>query len=408
MKHITIVDAMMGRGKTSAAIRYMNQNKDTKSFLYVTPYLDEVGRVCDTCDFDEPNIENVAKSIQLKSLLRKKRNIVATHKLFTIMDEEAMELAEQNGYCLIVDESLPVIDGVKVSPSDMQLMLSNLIKVNDDCSVTWIDEEYSGKLDGYKEIASKDVLYYHNKSLFHVLNPRKFAPYKEIIFLTYLFQDQLIRAYLDYFGFTYNIIGVERDESGFRFSDRPDEPPPIDYRSMIHIVGLDEQLKDDKMNEVGDRRTALSVQWFNDRGRGNAKVRKLKNNMRNFFDRKVGCGADRRLWTCYEEKKEWLYGPQNRFASNFLALNARATNNYRGADSVAYLVNRFVNPNVINFFADKGISIDQDGFALAEMIQWIWRSAIRDNKEINLYIPSRRMRGLLLDWLDKVSQKEKR
>jgi hypothetical protein len=47
----------------------------------------------------------------------------------------------------------------------------------------------------------------------------------------------------------------------------------------------------------------------------------------------------------------------------------------------------------------KGIEIDADQFALSEMVQFIWRSAIRDDKEILLYMPSRRMRGLLKEWI---------
>ena len=42
-------------------------------------------------------------------------------------------------------------------------------------------------------------------------------------------------------------------------------------------------------------------------------------------------------------------------------------------------------------------------FALQEMLQWIWRSAIRDGKPIDLYIPSERMRSLLVEWLDYVA-----
>ena len=44
---ITVVDARMGRGKSSAAIRYMNENKGKRRFLYITPFLDEVGRICE-------------------------------------------------------------------------------------------------------------------------------------------------------------------------------------------------------------------------------------------------------------------------------------------------------------------------------------------------------------------------
>ena len=44
--------------------------------------------------------------------------------------------------------------------------------------------------------------------------------------------------------------------------------------------------------------------------------------------------------------------------------------------------------------------IDENKYALSEMIQWIWRSAIRNGEDIYIYIPSRRMRDLLLEWLN--------
>jgi len=59
-----------------------------------------------------------------------------------------------------------------------------------------------------------------------------------------------------------------------------------------------------------------------------------------------------------------------------------------------------MSPDYENYFTRYNIIIDQDIYALAEMLQFIWRSAIRDNKSINLYIPSRRMRELLIHWLN--------
>ena len=57
-------------------------------------------------------------------------------------------------------------------------------------------------------------------------------------------------------------------------------------------------------------------------------------------------------------------------------------------------------------FSRYGVSVDNDAFALAEMLQWIWRSAIRDDKSINIYIPSERMRNLLIGWLAFVAHAE--
>ena len=52
-----------------------------------------------------------------------------------------------------------------------------------------------------------------------------------------------------------------------------------------------------------------------------------------------------------------------------------------------------------NFFVDKGVVINEDEWALSELIQWMFRSSIREQKNINIYIPSKRMRDLLMKWL---------
>ena len=83
------------------------------------------------------------------------------------------------------------------------------------------------------------------------------------------------------------------------------------------------------------------------------------------------------------------------YSKGYIAVNTRASNDYADRDVVAYGFNRFVNTNIIQFFRQKGIEPDDDLFALSEMIQCIWRSAIRNDEPITLYIPSKRMRELL-------------
>ena len=63
-------------------------------------------------------------------------------------------------------------------------------------------------------------------------------------------------------------------------------------------------------------------------------------------------------------------------------------------------MNRRYNPVIYQWFKEKGITIDENEYALGEMTQWIWRSAIRDNGNIEIYIPSNRMRELLVNWLN--------
>ena len=90
-----------------------------------------------------------------------------------------------------------------------------------------------------------------------------------------------------------------------------------------------------------------------------------------------------------------------RYRNSFVAINAKATNEYKDRTVIAHIANRFQNPCISGFFRELGVTVDEDKLALAELVQCIWRSAIREGKEIQLYIPSKRMRGLLQDWLDK-------
>ena len=83
------------------------------------------------------------------------------------------------------------------------------------------------------------------------------------------------------------------------------------------------------------------------------------------------------------------------------ALSLLYGDDYKDKTNCAYLINRYYNPMINRFFTDKGVKIEEDIWALSELIQWLFRSAIREEKEVNLYMPSSRMRSLLKDWLNK-------
>lgn len=399
MNTITVVDARMGRGKSSAAIRYMNHHKKRKKFLYITPYLNEVDRICEQCDFDQSDSDTMSKSVELKTHLRQGKNIAATHSLFYLMDDEALELVRANHYSLIIDESIQVIERLNVTDKDFSLIISQLADVDESGVIRWRDKDYEGRFCDYKEIADTGSLRMLDSALLNVMNPEMLRSFDEVFMLTYLFDGQYQKAYLDYFGFEYHTIGVEQDDKGYYFSDRPDDPPPIDYRELIRIVDAP------TMNRPGDGKYALSKNWFNRRSYDHPDIRSLRNNLKKFFQSSADGDSSTRLWTSFKDDRNKLTDRKTgRFRNNFLQVSARATNEYRSRTDIAYMANRFVDPNLLKFFASKDIDINADHFALAEMLQWIWRSAIRDNKPINLYIPSSRMRELLIGWIESTTQ----
>lgn len=400
MKPITVVDARMGRGKSSAAIRYMNQYKGSKRFLYITPYLKEVDRICEQCDFEQPDSDITSKSIELKAHMRAGRNIAATHSLFYLLDNEALDLVKSKNYSLIIDESINTIERLNITAKDFEIIVNQLADADDIGRLRWRDPDYTGKFSEYKAAADTGLLYRLDSSLLSILSPNILSAFDEVFMLTYLFDGQYQKAYLDYFGFEYRVVGVVQDAEGFCFSDAPDDPPPTNYRALINIVGTQ------KMNAPGNNRHALSKAWYARRGYNDANMRSLRNGMRNFFQDITDSPSSSRLWTSFKEDREKLIDKSSgRFRSNYLQITSRATNEYRDKTNVAYMVNRFADPNIKKFFSQHGCSINEDMFALSEMLQWIWRSAIRDDKPINIYIPSSRMRMMLTDWIEQTSER---
>lgn len=398
MDRIRVIDACMGRGKSSAAIRYMNEHANEKRFLYITPYLDEVERICNSCNFDQSDSEYMSKSTELKKNLERGKNISATHALFHLIDEEALQIIRDKKYSLIIDESLDVIEKVQMTAGDFKNITTNLATVDAKGMVTWIDKEYTGKLSGYKDLADKKMLYVLDSAMISVMNPEMLLAFEDVIMLTYIFEGQNIRAYLDYFDIGYDINGVEMDEYGFRFSDKPDAPGSIDYFRLIHVVD------DNDMNAIGRSRCALSKNWYTSRKYDNDEVATLRKNMRKFFSKNESSGTvDKTLWTSFKSARQKIVDKKKkRFNSSFLQISARATNEYRNRDRIAYMANRFIDPNITKWFAGNNVILDSDKFALSEMLQWIWRSAIRDGKPIDIYIPSKRMRDMLIDWMNEM------
>ena len=130
-------------------------------------------------------------------------------------------------------------------------------------------------------------------------------------------------------------------------------------------------------------------------------MKQLQNNVVNFIRHIVNGTSRDVIWTTFKDFKAQLSGKG--YTKGFLPINARATNLYKDRKYLAYLVNIFFNPMVKGFFKDHNVDVDEDGYALSEMLQWIWRSAIREGNEIWIYVPSSRMRKLLKDWIEQSS-----
>jgi hypothetical protein len=216
-----------------------------------------------------------------------------------------------------------------------------------------------------------------------------------------MFGAQMQKYYYDYYNLKYHYLYTEGNHpDNFHFvEEKQNYVSRYDYRKLITIYN------DEKLNMIGDLDYSLSKGWY-ERNKNNVLIKQLRNNALNFFNNKPTVlngdtweksKSDNNLWTTFKDYKTLVSGKG--YAKGYLPSNMRSTNEYRNRSTIAYLVNKYFNPLIKNFFEKNGISVYEDDYALSEMLQWIWRSAIRDGKHITVYIPSKRMRNLLSKWI---------
>lgn len=395
---VYIVDEMMGKGKSSAAINYINST-ESERYIIITPYLDEVERYKTNCQdkhFKEPIRRQGSKLRDIKDLIKKGYNIVSTHALFQKFDEETISLCKALDYTLIMDEVAEVVQQYEITEDDINILLDRYCDYDERGKLIWREDQqnYCGKFSEVKNLCNLGGLtIVRNKILMWLFPIQAFKAFNKIFILTYLFDVQIQKYYYDYYNIEYNYLHIVGDNiSDFRFSFEADEKVQNNsYANMIHI------LDNEKLNIIGDYKTALSKSWY-DKYKGSEVLKQLKNNVSNYFRHIRNDNSKDNIWTTFKDYKSFISGKG--YTKGFVPINMRATNLYKDRSSLAYLVNIYLNPMIKGFFQDHEIIIDEDGYALSEMLQWIWRSAIRDGNEIFIYIPSKRMRHLLVEWID--------
>lgn len=406
---VRIVDEIMGRGKTSSAINFINKSKGDERFIYITPYLTEVERIKEGCPskrFKEPYYLRGRKLEGIKDLINKGENIVSTHALFQKFDLEIVDLCRAKNYTLIMDEVANVVEKYEITKTDYEILAEKFVSVDENTGLLkWIAEnkEYDngkGKFSKEKTLCELGSLAVYGGSIMMWLFPiGVFNAFRKIIIMTYMFDSQIQKYYYDYYKLPYKymyVTGNSRDT--YCFTDDVGERPQNKYNfdEIIHICD------DEKLNRIGDREYDLSKSWY-ERNKNNSSVIQLKNNIANFFIHKRQSRTMNNLWTTFKNYKNLLNG--NGYGRGYVPLNMRASNKYANKSSVAYVVNRYIDPVIKNFFSQHNIQVDEDGYALSEMLQFIWRSAIRKGEEIWVYIPSVRMRDLLKRWIEENSLK---
>lgn len=426
-----VVDTIMGGGKTEAAIAYMDEHPERR-FLFVTPLLTECDRIIGSCKnhkFYQPTEDDEAvltKTASLGSLLQKRRDIVMSHALFLRSIFLYGDLVRIGGYTLIQDETLSVISpfdfsGMGANCYDLDWMLQvGMLKTNlygeifrDE------DKEYNGvALQALLQACDEKRVLGYKGGYYTIFRMDVFRWFRDVYILTYMFCFSLQYCQMKIEGMECKILGAERTAGGYRFTEKDTSP---EYAT--HLIERVEIESSRRLNDIGEGFYDLSSSWYKREVADEEKSRKLVDvertaygflvneedrsgvtdigvHIHSYFDKCRRKDKDAKfLWTTYKRGQKLIY--VNGFQKCFLSCAQRASNLYSDRTCLAYCVNVFPQPHIANYFYEHKSPLDRDGYALCEMIQWVWRSAIRTpDGKIKIYIPSKRMRILFTFWLE--------
>ena len=402
-----ICDALCGAGKTVASINMINEDKASK-FLFITPYLTEVNRIESACQiqsFMAPQRSwSKTKGEMFRELITEGINIASTHALFSTLNEEDKRAISEQGYTLILDEVLDMFDMIDLADSDIKLLEdSNNIKCNDNGEIEWVNESYDfGRFSDIHKASESHTLVRYPKGFYFWQIPMDiFTCFKRVIVLTYMFEYQPLRYFLQVHNIPYSFIGVKPSGGTYRFCPISEMDRRRDYRSLIEIVTRN------KYNAIGADNYTLSSGWYKREAKkgNNGKLPFLKKQIRNVMSYWLEAKADDIMWTTYIAHRGRLRGKG--YITNFVPFNMRATNDFATKHCLAYCINLYMQPWIKNYLMKIGATnVNEDMYALSLLIQWIFRSAIRKGEKVRIYIPSARMRYLLSEWIENLYKGE--
>ena len=419
---VEILDSIMGSNKTNKVLDWIDSNPNER-YLYISPLLSEVDNTSRLAtnlkhvSFEFPTTDDSdTKSDDLLAKLEIGANISCTHSLYLGMSEKHLDLIEKYGYIVIIDEEVGVIDAFKkYSTDDLAYLSANGdIEISEeDGMISWVGAEL-GKKAKYKQfynLCKAKAVYATRRSdtmLVTQMPVELFTRAKRVIIMTYMFKGNVLD----------NFLKLKKVEV-IPFTDV--SPTTIDKQSIRDLIDL--KPLDRKLLKLG-----MSVYAY---GKMDKKGFDLISNYIRSTGLSVGAKAKDTMYTCpkdispVEMKSGKRVAPRGfltyktdlvdedgnimldakgkpKTQDNFCWLHSgcRATNKYSYKWYLAHCYDRHPNLSVETYLYEYGSPIDKNVFALSEMLQWIWRSRIRNGEPIVLAIPNMRMHNLFLDWLN--------
>lgn len=408
---VEVLDALPGSGKTHAIINYMSLHQD-KRWLYISPMLEETeDRVPKQAldlgmEFFVPYEDKMySKSDTCYEALLKGYNICCTHNLMYLFSKKHLEILSLQGYNVVSDEELNLINGYSIKKEDFDFLIKNkIIDIQEDGRVVFLDEDMSlgARYGDIKAKSDLGMLYAANRSekfLVTQLSPKIIEAADRFILLTYNYKDSLMQVFLKMHKYDYKIFNEVT-------LWKTDEEIKETLRKRINII------ETPSVKKIQNKYSLSKSWWVNAASTERNEVAKaIRSIMKNcnisrddmFYtvpkDYSVSSKGFNTKYIGNEPKKDSDDNPID-YTRTFIACNARSTNKYSNKQLAIHAYNLFPNQAVKAFIQGNGFYCNDEVYALNMLIQWLFRGCIRKKEGIlNVAILSKRMSTLFKEWL---------
>lgn len=408
LTEIKVVDAICGSGKTTWIFQHMREHPHRK-WLFVSPYLDEAGdgetkgriqQELPEFKFKSPS-STPSKSKDFLRLARKGANIAITHKLFTGFSPEVAIVLKEQGYHLVIDETIDLVTFYEdISHEDVKfLILAGMVKCGEKGLLSWNTElwpNYTGRDIRIKELCELGCLWlYGDNVLIQRIPPTCMKACESVTILTYLFEASLMHCWMQLNEMEWSYHQPE--------SMRLTADIKAVIRNKVHLIQPPKLIRDLQRSEYGAPKTgAFNVSWYQENEKELERIKKsIETTLKDDMDKGYV------FWTTFKDYESDLAGVgykrarkfEGKLRKPFVPKNMRASNEYRDCTNCIYTINIYPHGSLDSHLKGFGIHLDKDMYALSEIVQFIFRGSIREHKDMYLYILSDRMRTLVQNWL---------
>ena len=376
-KVIKIEDYPCGSGKTT---RMIENFKEDQKYLVILPLLSEINRVIEASndvEFVQPDDKQGTKTNSLESHLLLGKNIATTHEMY----ERLVPMIRDgllDDYDIIIDEVPKVVEMVtsKSKTSIQEFYLdAGYLDVDATTGLVRPTMKWWQNRDEVSDTLSPKILTYAETGCLYLQEGKMFIwalPQSiltsgiSVTVMTYKSEGSMLLAYLRKLGLPYEVSNDNSSEEDFREK----------AAKLITIEDIP-ALSKTNFSHTGQVKGMSSSSY----------AAKVARSLKNLKERKlVGIDINNILLTSMKDV-------------NCIANTTRGTNDYMHCSHLIYLYDQNINPVLARWLGDSTQAF-KDAYALTELIQWVWRSRVRREEPVTLYLPSPRMRRLFEEWLN--------